>query len=120
MLEIIIIGCVILVIVSEFNPVLAVRKIWAALSFGVGATPKSIETCKAKSKQWLAEAKEAEAREGKIYDRIGSSFKHKGGLWADETFNPVIQDAQTKEEKAKESLAYLTKSLDAYNKGELK
>ena len=108
MLEtIIIVGLVVLLVVSEFNPVAAVRKLWAAVSFGIGATPKGIETSKAKIEEWTAQAKEQEAREGKVFERVGSSFRHKGKVWAEEELDPVIKASREAKTKSDEVLAKL-------------
>lgn len=106
MLEIIIIvSVVVLLVVSEFNPVLAIRKLWAAFSFGIGATPKGLETAKAKTNQWVAEAREIEAREGKIYEKIGSSFRQQGKTWSEKELDPMIAEAKKAQAKADEALA---------------
>ena len=106
MLEvIIIIGLVVLLVVSEFNPVLAIRKMWAGLSFGIGATPKGLETAKAKAVQWTAEAKEIEAREGKRFEKIGSTFRQQGKTWSEKELDPIIKQAKEAEDKANQALS---------------
>ena len=106
MLEVIIIvGLIVLLVVSEFNPVLAVRKLWAALSFGIGATPKGLETAKAKTNQWVSEAREIEAREGKVYTKIGSTFRQQGKTWSEKELDPIIKQAKEDQAKADKALA---------------
>ena len=101
---ILIIGLVVLLVVSEFNPVIAIRKLWAAFSFGVGATPKATELAKAKVNQWTAEAKETEAREGKVFERVGSSFRQQGKTWSEQELDPIIKQSTEAEAKAKSAL----------------
>ena len=87
----IIIGLVVLLAVSDWNPVRAIRKVWAAVRFGWGATPTTLKTGKSKVELWTEQAKTAEAQEGKKFERVGEHFQKKGEEWAEKELTPQIE-----------------------------